>query len=129
MSFIYLAVYADNTCYVGQTINTFEELERRYQAYTKRPHHRPSEQACFALGMPALGVIEYCPPEKLDEREKYWIAQHAACSETLNLTGLHTKEPKGYNAAQRKLLKLEMYRWKKLRRMESKLAKQARRGR
>ena len=77
MSFIYLAVYADGSSYVGQTIGTMKQLEYRYKAYAKKAKaHRPSERACFALGMPALGVIEYCPPEKLNEREQYWIAMH-----------------------------------------------------
>lgn len=123
MSFIYLAVYSDGSSYVGQTINDFEQLERRYSAYTRRPNVRPSEQACFALGMPALGVIEYCPPEKLDEREQYWITQHRQDGSNLNIDWggcALTKE-------ERQLRKLEVQRWKRLRRMESKLAKAARR--
>lgn len=124
MSFIYLAVYSDGTSYVGQTLNSFEMLEKRYQHYEKKAKsRRPSEQACFALGMPALGVIEYCPPEKLDEREKYWIAAHWRDGKNLNIDWggcAPTKE-------ERQLRKLEVQRWKRLRRMESKLAKQARR--
>lgn len=114
MSFVYLAVFADGTSYVGQTINDFEQLEARYKSYTKRARRlRPSEQACFALGMPALGVIEYCPPEKLNEREKYWIAKHRQDGENLNVAG------SGNSNALREA--------DKLRRMESKLAKAARR--
>ena len=115
MSFIYLAVYADNTCYVGQTTGEFEALEMRYRKYTKKAQRlRPSEQAAFALGMPALGVIEYCPPEKLDERERYWIVMHRQDSKVLNVA-----DGGGSN---------ELRMAEKLRRMESKLAKQARRA-
>ena len=116
MSFIYLAVFADGTSYVGQTTTSFKQLEVRYEDYTKKERHRrPSEQACFALGMPALGVIEYCSPEKLNEREKYWIAMHRQDGPNLNIAD------GGAGGGARYL--------DKLRRMESKLAKQARRGR
>lgn len=115
MSFVYLAVFADGSSYVGQTINSFEQLEIRYQNHAKKARsRRPSEQACFALGMPALGVIEYCPPEKLDEREKYWIAMHRQDGKNLNVAD------GGCSGGGGRLLD-------KLRRMESKLAKAARR--
>ena len=120
MSFIYLAVYSDGTSYVGQTTNTFEGLEKRYASYTKKNTMKrsPAQRACFALGMPALGVIEYCPPEKLDERERYWIEVHRQDGKNLNVAdggGAQTKR-------QRSIAD-------KLRRMESKLAKAARRQR
>lgn len=97
MSFVYLAVYADGSSYVGQTNGTMKNLESRYAAYAKKQHnHRPSEQACFALGMPALGVIEDCPPEKLDERERYWIAKHSQDGPNLNIAGFgYTATPEG----------------------------------
>ena len=118
MSFVYLAVYSDGSSYVGQTLNSFEMLEKRYQHYeVKARKRRPSEQACFALGMPALGVLEYCPPEKLDERERYWIATHRQDGENLNRND-------GGSGAQTKRARSEA---DKLRRMESKLAKAARR--
>ena len=122
MSFIYLAVYSDGTSYVGQTINTFEMLEGRYKSYEKKAKsRRPSEQACFALGMPALGVIEYCPPEKLDERERYWIASHRGDGRNLNASDGGTSQ-KAHEA------KRQRSEADKLRRMESKLAKAARRA-
>ena len=120
MSFVYLAVYADGSSYVGQTIGTMKTLEARYKAYTKKNKaRRASERATFALGMPALGVIEYCPPEKLDEREKYWIAMHRQDGSNLNIAD-------GGSGTQ---IRRERTLADKLRRMESKLAKQARRGR
>ena len=97
MSFVYLAVYADGTSYVGQTTIGFDMLEYRYQQYAKKAKsRRPSEQACFALGMPALGVIEYCPPEKLDERERYWIGIHNKDGPNLNMAGFdYEQTPEG----------------------------------
>lgn len=119
MSFVYLAVYADGTSYVGQTAGTFEQLEKRYQAYAKKAKaRRPSEQACFALGMPVLGIIEYCPPEKLNEREQYWIAAHRQDGKNLNIAdGGSGRETRRARALM-----------DKLKRLESKLAKKARRA-
>ena len=128
MSFIYLAVYADNTCYVGQTRKTFKQLEARYQRYAKKQRsRRPSEQACFALGMPALGVIEYCPPEKLDERERYWIAMHRQDSRCLNITDGGVISLARYEDEQAEEARLATM--TKARAQADKLLKQARRGR
>lgn len=115
---IYLAVFADGSSYVGQTGQGLDMIEHRYRGYTKKQRNlRPSEQACFALGMPALGVIEYCPPEKLDERERYWIEMHRQEGPNLNVAD-------GGGAQKGAETRLA-----RLRRMESKLAKQARRQR
>ena len=136
MAFVYLAVFADGTSYVGQTINDFEQLEARYKAYTKKNiRAQPSRQACFALGMPALGVIEYCPPEKLNEREKYWIRVHRQDGKHLNVAdggGNYQKRPLCRITTEVAKLrqakdKLSDRQADKLARMESKLAKAAKR--
>lgn len=87
MSFIYLAVFTDGAVYVGQTTGSFEQLEKRYRSYTQRltMKRSPVQRLCGKLGMPTLGVLEHVSPEKLDEREKYWIAAHRQEGRTLNV--------------------------------------------
>lgn len=87
MSFIYLAVFNDGSAYVGQTTGSFEQLEKRYRSYTRRltMKRSPVQRLCGKLGMPTLGVLEHVSPEKLDEREQYWIAAHRQEGKTLNV--------------------------------------------
>lgn len=119
MSFIYMVIYDDGTGYVGQTTGTREQLVARYRGYaTKAEARRPSEKAVFALGMPAIGVLEYCPPEKLNERETYWIEHYHQMGKLHNVMLFGTS---GREARQRATEA------DALRRMKSKLRKKAQR--
>lgn len=64
---------SDGKCYIGQSNN----IKRRFQEHIRRKQ-LPIEQAIQKYGMDAFNyeILEECPIEKLDEREKYWIAYY-----------------------------------------------------
>jgi hypothetical protein len=102
MPIIYLAVWPNGNTYIGQTISNLERLTKRYAGYarSKRKTKRASEMACRLYGEPVFHILETCSPNKLDEREQYWIGVYTTYPGCLN-----------YPALQHQTLMLIRQRW------------------
>lgn len=68
----------NNKVYIGQSIN----IKKRWAAhkteiYKTKPQDSPLYRAFIKYGIDnfSFEVIEECPKERLDERERYWIAR------------------------------------------------------
>ena len=67
-------------CYVGQSVNIYQRWNaHRSIAFNKKSkgYNRPLYCAIRKYGLEnfSFKIIEECPPEKLNEREIYWIAE------------------------------------------------------
>ena len=74
----------NNKAYIGQSI----DIERRFEE-----HKRDKDNCRIHLAIQKYGVdnfvfeiIEKCPPNKLDEREKFWIAYYKTFGHGYNAT-------------------------------------------
>lgn len=88
MSIVYLAVWKSGTIYIGQTTADLERLTKRYGSYakSKRKTKRLSEMECRRHGAPVFHILETCSPNKLNEREQYWIGVYSCYPNCLNGT-------------------------------------------
>lgn len=89
MSIVYLAVWKSGTIYIGQTTGPLVRLTKRYVSYanSKRKTKRLSEMECRLYGTPVFRILETCSPNKLDEREQYWIGVYSCYPNCLNCAG------------------------------------------
>ena len=78
--------------YVGSAVNLKYRRNCHFRELEKRIHHNKYLQRHYnKYGKDDLkfGVIEFCPPEKLIEREQYWIDSFHLFSETGNSLGFN----------------------------------------
>ena len=78
MGYIYkITNTVNNKVYIGQTIrNPLLRKEEHFNNLSKGIHHNSHLQSSFNKygDVFEFEVIEECPDEKLNEREKYWIS-------------------------------------------------------
>lgn len=78
MAYIYKIVNdTNNKVYIGQTVNIEKRwYKHRYLASSGFDRHLYNAMRKYGIENFHIEVIEECPEEKLDERERYWIQQY-----------------------------------------------------
>ncbi len=85
----------NNKVYVGQSLDINRRLNQHYNSLNSLVHRHHSEDLQedwdkYGEGCFIADIIEECPPQKLEEREKYWIDFYKSDEEGYNVRG-------GYN--------------------------------
>ncbi len=86
----------NNKVYVGQSLDIYRRLSQHYKALQSLTHRHHSSRLqddwdLFGEENFVAEIIETCPPNKLEEREKYWIDFYASDREGYNVRGEYNK--------------------------------------
>ena len=84
----------NNKVYIGKTIDTIQVRWNHHKSDAYAPAHspkvekRPLYEAIRKYGIEhfSIKVVEECPLEELDERERYWIEQYQSFKNGYNAT-------------------------------------------